>query len=198
MQQSAVSDLWGPPAGAAYQRPVRRSGSQSAGPRCNHDGERGQRRRWPRAAVLSQLTCSVMLRRCCFYYCSPCPVPPLSSPFPSHPSTPPPALTSSSSSSSIRLSLAFSSCLLSFVFIYQYFIFPSNTWIAGQQQTSTLTLPSPGTAGLCNSTELLHSTQHIQPTHLHPTVGSLPLPGLLDRLDRLHSFHGFLKAYHPV
>ncbi len=77
-----MSDRWGLPAGAAYQRPVRRSGSQSAGPRCNHAGERGQRRRWPRAAVLSQLTCSVMLRRCCFYYCSPCPVPPLSSPFP--------------------------------------------------------------------------------------------------------------------
>lgn len=178
-----MSDRWGLPAGPAYQRPVRRSGSQSAGPRCNHAGERGQRRRWPRAAVLSQLTCSVMLRRCCFYYCSPCPVPPLSSPFPLA------SFHASSSflSSSILLSLAFSSCLLSFVFIYQYYIFPSNIWIAGQQQTSTcngqtqaLLCQVPGTAGLCNSTELLHPTQH---NHQHIPLLDISLDSWIDLTD---------------
>lgn len=98
-------------------------------------------------------------------------------PFLSHPSTPPP---SDSCPLLILLSLAFSSCLLSFVFIYQYFIFPSNIWIAGQQQTSTsigqtqaLTLPSPWNRWAVQL-NLNRSIQHNTTTNTsHPTVGYL-------------------------
>lgn len=122
-------------------------------------------------------------------------------PFLSHPSTPLP------SDSCPLLSFSPSPSLLVCFRSYLYISILSFLLISGLPVNNKRLLPSdkhkPYSAksleplGCATQLKPPHPTQHNH-QHIPSHCWIFHLPGLLDRLDRLHSFHGFLKPYHPV